>query len=53
MEAELWRKGWSLSLSGVLISVTCVRAGAALWTRDRDFWRVKEALPRLELYEVS
>ena len=28
---------------------TCVRSEATLWTRDRDFERIREVLPGLEL----
>jgi predicted nucleic acid-binding protein len=46
----LRRLGISVPLTDVLIAVASARAGATLWTRDRDFERIKEALPALELH---
>lgn len=49
---ELRRRGHSVPLVDVAIAVAAVRAGATLWTRDDDFLRIAEALPRLGLYEA-
>ena len=46
---ELRSRGEGLPLLDVLIAVAAVRAHAALWTRDRDFERVVDLLPELEL----
>ncbi len=48
---RLRRAGRSLPLTDVLIAVAAARAQAAVWTRDRDFERIREVLPELELYE--
>lgn len=45
----LRRVGISLPLTGLVIAVACVRSEAMLWTRDRDFERIRDGLPALEL----
>ena len=47
---DLDRRGQSVPLIDVVIAIACVRARARLWTRDRDFERIREVLPQLELY---
>ncbi len=46
----LARSGAAVPLTDVVIAVCSVRAGASLWTRDRDFARVQAVLDGLELY---
>lgn len=50
---ELRRRGATVPLLDVVIAVTAVRAGAAVWTRDRDFVRVGGVLPALRLHEAA
>ncbi len=45
---DLRRSGRSVPLTNVVIAVACVRAGASLWTRDRDFDAIREVLPELD-----
>jgi predicted nucleic acid-binding protein len=47
---ELDRRGRSVPLMDVVIAIACRRAEARLWTRDRDFDRVREAVPELDFY---
>ncbi len=47
---DLARQGRSLPLADVLIAVAAVRGKASLWTLDRDFERIRDVLPALELY---
>lgn len=47
---DLRRSGRSIPLTDVVIAVACARAGASLWTRDRDFDAIRDVLPELELY---
>jgi len=47
---DLRRSGRSVPLTDVVIAVACVRAGASLWTWDRDFDAIRDVLPELELY---
>ena len=47
---ELDRDGRSVPLMDVVIAIACRRAEARLWTRDRDFERVREVLPELDFY---
>ena len=49
----LRRRGHSVPLLDLIIAVACARAEAVLWTRDRDFERVTEVLPGLELYSEA
>jgi predicted nucleic acid-binding protein len=42
--------GRSLPLTDVLIATCAVRAGAQVWSRDRDFDAIGEALPNLKRY---
>ena len=46
---ELRRRGVSVPLTDVLIAVASARAGAQLWTRDRDFEQIQDVLPALDL----
>ena len=46
---ELRRRGVSLPLTDVVISVAAMNAEAEVWTRDEDFSRIREALPDLRL----
>ena len=46
---ELRRRGISLPLTDVVISVAALNAEADVWTRDADFARIREALPDLRL----
>lgn len=46
---DLRRSGTSVPLTDVVIAVACARSEATLWTNDRDFQRIREALPQLEL----
>jgi predicted nucleic acid-binding protein len=48
--AALRRQGISVPLTDVLLAIASTRAGAKLWTRDRDFERIREVLPALELH---
>lgn len=47
----LRRAGRSVPLTDVIIAIACVRAEAALWTEDRDFERIRQELPALELFK--
>jgi predicted nucleic acid-binding protein len=47
---DLRRTGRSVPLTDVVIAVACMRAGASLWTRDRDFEAIGAVLPELEVY---
>ena len=46
---DLRRRGVSLPLTDVVISVAALDADAEVWTRDTDFARIREALPALRL----
>ncbi len=48
---DLRRGGTPVPLTDVAIAVAAVRAHASVWTRDRDFERICEVLPSLELFE--
>jgi predicted nucleic acid-binding protein len=43
-------RGQIVPLLDILIAVAAVRAGASLWTRDRDFALVSTVMVDLELY---
>jgi predicted nucleic acid-binding protein len=47
---ELRRIGVSVPLTDVEIAVAAAHADARLWTNDRDFDRIQEVLPALELH---
>lgn len=47
---ELRAQGETTPLLDLLIAVSAVRSDSELWTRDRDFLRVRKALPELRLY---
>jgi predicted nucleic acid-binding protein len=47
---DLRRTGRSVPLTDVVIAVACMRAGASLWTLDRDFEAIGAVLPELEVY---
>lgn len=47
---ELRTAGESLPLTDIEIAVACVKSGASLWTRDRDFARLSAIATGLELY---
>ena len=47
---ELVGRGSCVPLIDVLIPVAAAHAGAALWTRDRDFDRIADVLPELALH---
>jgi len=47
----LRKAGRSVPLTDVIIAIACVRAEAALWTEDRDFERIRQELPALELFK--
>jgi predicted nucleic acid-binding protein len=47
----LRERGAVVPLIDLLVAVAAIRSGAALWTRDADFERIAELLPRLVLYE--
>lgn len=49
----LRRAGISLPLTDIEIAVACTSAGAALWTRDEDFHRLRSHLPSLQLYDAA
>lgn len=46
----LARQGRSLPLADILIAVVAVRGEAEIWTLDRDFERIRDVLPALQLY---
>lgn len=46
---DLRRGGTALPLTDLVIAVACAAAGATLWTGDRDFERIRAALPDLEI----
>lgn len=46
----LRRGGVRVPLTDILIAVACVHADATLWTKDRDFERIRAVLPDLSLY---
>lgn len=50
VSADLRRYGMSTPLTDVTIDVAAARAGAALWTLDRDFTRIQQVLPALRLH---
>ena len=49
---DLDRLGRAVPLIDLIIGVASVTAEATLWTRDRDFERVRDVLPALELYSA-
>jgi predicted nucleic acid-binding protein len=46
---DLRRAGVSVPLTDLVIAVAAERSQATLWTRDRDFERIRPVLPALEL----
>jgi tRNA(fMet)-specific endonuclease VapC len=61
LDLQAWRRsgelahalrgaGGSVPLLDVLVAVAAVQAEASLWTRDRDFERIRVFLPELQLY---
>jgi predicted nucleic acid-binding protein len=48
--SDLRRRGSAVPLTDVEIAVAAARSGAELWTRDRDFERIAQVLPSLELH---
>jgi predicted nucleic acid-binding protein len=50
---HLRRSGVSVAFTDVTIAVATVRSDADLWTRDRDFERIHQALPALRLHSPS
>ncbi len=51
--AALRELGATVPLTDLVIAAAAVQAGAELWTRDRDFVRVGEAMPALTLYSSA
>jgi predicted nucleic acid-binding protein len=49
---ELRASGESVPLTDLAIAVAAVGAGAAVWTRDQDFERVRSVLSELELVRL-
>lgn len=49
--AQLRQSGESVPLTDVSIAVAAASAGAALWSLDRDFARIADAMPELRLYD--
>jgi predicted nucleic acid-binding protein len=47
---DLAQEGKRVPLTDVVIAVAAIEGGAALWTRDRHFQRIKQVLPDLSLY---
>ncbi len=47
---DLRRRGGTVPLLDIVIALAAVRAEADLWTRDRDFERVREVLGTLRLH---
>lgn len=47
---DLHCTGTPVALTDLAIAIACVRAEATLWTRDRDFERVKDVLHGLQLH---
>lgn len=47
---DLRRTGVSVPLTDIAIAVAAANAEARLWTNDRDFQRIHEVLPALELH---
>lgn len=47
---DLRQAGVSVPLTDIEIAVSATAAEAALWTNDRDFERIQEVLPDLELH---
>jgi predicted nucleic acid-binding protein len=47
---DLGQRGRRLPLTDVVIAVAAIEGDASLWTRDRDFQRIKHVLPELDLY---
>lgn len=46
----LRRQGVTIPLTDVLIAVAALEVGAAVWSLDRDFERIRRVLPELTLY---
>lgn len=49
---DLRAAGVSVPLTDLAIAVAALSAGASVWTRDKDFDRLRSALPELELAEL-
>lgn len=49
---DLRRTGVSVPLTDIAIAVAAAGAEAELWTNDRDFERIQEVLPELELHST-
>jgi predicted nucleic acid-binding protein len=49
---DLRRRGDAIPLTDVMIAVVAARSELSLWTRDRDFERIRSVLPALELRET-
>ncbi|MDP9343806.1 MAG: PIN domain-containing protein [Actinomycetota bacterium] len=49
--SDMRRAGVSVPLTDVVIAIATVRSEAELWTRDRDFERIRQALPTLRLQQ--
>jgi predicted nucleic acid-binding protein len=47
---DLRRTGVSVPFTDIAIAVAAVGAEARLWTNDRDFQRIQEVVPALELH---
>jgi len=47
---DLRRGGVSVPLTDVVIAVATARSDAELWTRDRNFERIRQTLPTLRLH---
>jgi len=49
----LRRGGVSVPLTDIAIAVAAANGEAELWTNDRDFQRIQEVLPALELHHTQ
>lgn len=49
---DLRAAGVSVPLTDLAIAVAALSTGASVWTRDKDFDRLRSALPELELAEL-
>jgi predicted nucleic acid-binding protein len=47
---SLRRGGRTVALVDLVIAAAALRAEASVWTRDRDFERIRDVLPALQLY---
>ncbi len=50
LACELRSTGRTVPLVDLLVAIAAVRSDAALWTRDKDFERVRGVLPDLQLH---